>query len=85
MAAAAPLADERLQWLLLLQMRGVLPMDGHSWQTGGTHGRQRQRVVSMTAMRATKKARGLRATRVRAMRVIMETSPREEGDDGHNN
>ncbi len=43
------------------------------------------RVVNMTAMRATKKARGSRATRVRAMRVIMETSPREEGDNGHNN
>jgi hypothetical protein len=39
----------------------------------------------MTATRATKKVRGSRATRVRATRVIMETSPREEGDDGHNN
>ncbi len=37
------------------------------------------------ATRATKKARGLRAKRVRATRVIMETSPREEGDNGHNN
>jgi hypothetical protein len=43
------------------------------------------RVVNTTATRVTKKARGSRATRVRAMRVIMETSPREEGDDGHNN
>ncbi len=43
------------------------------------------RVVNMTAMRATKKARGLRVTRVRATRVIMETSLTEEGDDGHNN
>jgi hypothetical protein len=43
------------------------------------------RVVNMTARRATKKARGSRASRVRATRVIMETSPREEGDDGHNN
>ncbi len=43
------------------------------------------RVVNTTATRATKKARGLRATRVRGMRVIIETSPREEGDDGHNN
>ena len=43
------------------------------------------RVVNTTATRATKKARGLRATRLRATRVIMETSPREEGDDGHNN
>jgi hypothetical protein len=25
-AAAAPLVDERLQWLLRLRMRGVLPM-----------------------------------------------------------
>ena len=43
------------------------------------------RVVNTTTMRVTKKVRGLRATRVKAMRVIMETSPREEGDDGHNN
>jgi hypothetical protein len=43
------------------------------------------RVVNTSATRATKKARGLRAMRVRAMRVIMETSPREEGDNGHNN
>jgi hypothetical protein len=44
------------------------------------------RVVNTTATWATKKARGLRVTRVRATRVIMETSPtREEGDDGHNN
>ncbi len=32
------------------------------------------------AMRAMKKARGSRV-----MRVMMETSPREEGDNGHNN
>ncbi len=43
------------------------------------------RVVNMMATRATKKAKGLRAMRVRATRVIMETSPREEGDDGHDN
>ncbi len=43
------------------------------------------RVVNRTAMRATKQARGSRATRMRAMRVIMETSPRDVGDDGHNN
>ncbi len=43
------------------------------------------RVVNTTATRAMKKARGSRATRVRPMRVIMETSPREEGDNGHNN
>jgi hypothetical protein len=43
------------------------------------------RVVNTTATRVTKKARWLRATRVRAMRVIMETSPMEEGDNGHNN
>jgi hypothetical protein len=41
--------------------------------------------VNTTAMRAIKKARGSRATRVRVTRVIMETSPREEGDDRHNN
>jgi hypothetical protein len=43
------------------------------------------RVVNTMATRATKKARGSRVTRVRVTRVIMETSPREEGDDGHNN
>ncbi len=43
------------------------------------------RVVNAMAMRATKKARGSRATRVRATRVIIKTSLREEGDDGHNN
>jgi hypothetical protein len=43
------------------------------------------RAVKTTATRATKKARGSRTTRVRVTRVIMETSLREEGDDGHNN
>ncbi len=43
------------------------------------------RVVNTTAMRVTKKARRLKVTRVRATRVIMETSPMEEGEDGHNN
>ncbi len=43
------------------------------------------RVVNTMATRVTKKARWSRATRVRATRVIMETSPREEGDNGHNN
>ncbi len=43
------------------------------------------RGVNTTATRVTKKVRGLRATRVRATRVIMETSPMEEGDNGHNN
>ncbi len=43
------------------------------------------RVVNTTATMAMKKARGSKATRVRAMRVIMETSPREKGEDGHNN
>jgi hypothetical protein len=37
------------------------------------------------ATRATKKARGSRVTRGGVMRVMIETSPREEGDDGHNN
>jgi hypothetical protein len=43
------------------------------------------RPVKTTAMRAIKKAMGLRAIRVRATRVMMETSLREEGDNGHNN
>jgi hypothetical protein len=43
------------------------------------------RAVKTTATMATKKARGLRAMRVRATRVMTETYPREEGDDGHNN
>ncbi len=41
-AAAASLADERLQPLLSLQTRGVLPVDGHLRQTGGTGGRKRR-------------------------------------------
>jgi hypothetical protein len=43
------------------------------------------RAVKMMATRAMKKARGSRVTRVRGTRVMMENSPREEGDDGHNN
>ncbi len=43
------------------------------------------RVVNTMATRGAKKARGSRATRVRVTRVIMKTSPREEGDNGHNN
>ncbi len=43
------------------------------------------RTVKMTAMRAMKKVRRSRAMGVRATRVMMETSPREEGDNGHNN
>ncbi len=43
------------------------------------------RAVKTTAMRVTKKARGSRMTRVRVTRVMTETSPREEGDDGDNN
>ncbi len=43
------------------------------------------RVVNTTATRATEKARGLRGMRVRVMRVIMETSPRKEGDNRHKN
>ncbi len=40
------------------------------------------RAVTMTTMRATKKVRAVMAMATRAM---TETSPREEGDDGHNN
>ncbi len=43
------------------------------------------RAVETSATGATKKVRGSRATNVRATRVMTETSPREEGDDGHNN
>jgi hypothetical protein len=43
------------------------------------------RAVKMMATRVTKKARGSRVTRVRVTRVMMETSPREEGDNEHNN
>ncbi len=41
--------------------------------------------MKTTATRAMKKARGSRVTRVRVTRVMMETPPRKEGDDGHNN
>ncbi len=43
------------------------------------------RAVETTATTVMKKARGSRMTRVRATKVMMETSLREEGDDGHNN
>jgi hypothetical protein len=43
------------------------------------------RAVKTTAMRATKKAKESRTTRVRTTKVMKETSPREEGDHGHNN
>jgi hypothetical protein len=43
------------------------------------------RAVKTITARAMEKARGSRVTRVRVMRVMTETSPREEGDDGHNN
>jgi hypothetical protein len=43
------------------------------------------RAVKRTATRVTKKARGSRTTRVRVKRVMTETSPGEEGDDGNNN
>ncbi len=43
------------------------------------------RTVKTMATRVTKIAKGSRATRVRATRVMMETLPREEGDDGQNN
>jgi hypothetical protein len=40
------------------------------------------RAVKITTTRATKK---VRAMMVRGMRAMSETSPREEGDNGHNN
>ncbi len=73
-AAAAESADER-------RAAGVraFVVDRRHWQSAMA------RAVKMTATRATKNARGSRMTRVRATRVMTETSPREEGDDGHNN
>ncbi len=66
------------------------------WQTRGSSGScacgreacypwATARAVKTAATRATKKARGSRVMRVKVTRVMMETSPREEGDDGHNN
>jgi hypothetical protein len=40
------------------------------------------RAVKTTTTMATKK---VRATRARVTRAMTETTPREEGDDGHNN
>jgi hypothetical protein len=40
------------------------------------------RAVTTTSTKAMKKAR---ATMARVTRGMMETSPREEGDNGHNN
>ncbi len=42
------------------------------------------RAVKTMATRAIKNERGSRATRVRVTRVVTETSPRKEGDNGHN-
>ncbi len=53
--------------------------DRRHWRTATA------RAVKTTAARVTKKARGLRAMRVRVTRVMMETSMREEGDNRHNN
>ncbi len=47
-------------------------------------GQATARAVKMMATRSTKKARGSRMMRVRATKVMLETFPREEGDDGHN-
>jgi hypothetical protein len=86
-AAAAALADERLQRLLSLRTRGMLlAAGGRAFTADRRHWRlATARAVKTTAMRATKKARGARTMRVRATRVMTKTSPREEGDDGHNN
>jgi hypothetical protein len=60
--------------------------NGRAFAADRRHPRTKMaRVGNMMATRATKKASGSRAMRVRATRVIMENSPREEGDDGHNN
>jgi hypothetical protein len=73
-AAAAESADKR-------RAAGgrAFAVDRRHWQSAMA------RVVKTMAMRATKKARGSKTMRMRAMRVMTETSPREEGNVGHNN
>jgi hypothetical protein len=73
-AAAAESADKR-------RAAGgrAFAADRKHWQSA------KARAVKMMAIRLTKKARGSRTMRVRATRVMTETSPREEGDNGHNN
>ncbi len=72
-AAAAESADERHA------------AGGRAFAVSRRHWRSAMaRAVKMTAMRATKKVRGSKMMRMRAMRVMTETSPREEGNDGHN-
>jgi hypothetical protein len=65
-AAAALLADKRLQRLLHLQTRGMLQADGQSRQTGGTGGVAMARAVKTMTTRATKKARVMRARATKA-------------------
>ncbi len=46
MAAVAPLADERLQWLLCMQTRGVLPMgNGEGSEDYGNKGKEESKGV----------------------------------------
>ena len=46
MAAAAPLAEERLQWLLRLRTRGVLPMgNGKGSEDDGNKGNEESKGV----------------------------------------
>ncbi len=54
----------------------AITVDRRHWQT------ETPRAVKTATTRATKKAWALRA---RATRAMMETSPREEGDNGYNN
>jgi hypothetical protein len=86
-AAAAALADKRLQPLLSLWTRGVLlAAGGWAFAEDRRHWRLAMaRAVKTTATRARKKARGLGTMWARTTRVMTETSLREEGDNGHNN
>ncbi len=46
MAAAAPLADKRLQWLLHLRTRGVLPMgNGKGSEDNSNKGKEESKGV----------------------------------------
>jgi hypothetical protein len=81
-AAANSLADERLQRLLRLQTRRHA-VGGRAIAADRRHQQLAMaRVVKTMTTRMTKKVRAMMA---RATRAMTETSPREEGDNRHNN
>jgi hypothetical protein len=72
-AAAALLADERLQRLLRLRTKGVVPMDGHSRWTGGTGRWQQHKDSEDNGNEGNEESEG----------VEEDEGEGNEGDDGN--